>query len=399
MGRGRLQPGQVGDVGVGLLRRDGGRWRVVTGARRNGDRYRARARFCDWDGSVRELSRMAPRRGDAEAALAVAIDGVLRSSSEPTMGRQTSFAEAGEMWVRELKRADSGKAATTVRQYERTWRRYVLAAPNGIRNFTVEQVNDPQRLRRFLQGVADAHGTASAKLARAVVSGVLNFAVENGVLQSNALRQIGPVKGDGRPRKPLRDRRRALTPEEESLLLEVANARAEAAVDSRTARTRERTRDLLVYLLGTGVRIGEALLLRWDDVDLARSRVQVRGTKTASSHRALNLGANASEMLSSLAQREGTQGYVFSSPGLADPQKPWLMRTAQRHIRAVLDEAGLDWAISHSARRTVATKLDEAGFPTRRIADQLGHKDVRTTQSAYLGRDPQGDKADLAAAL
>lgn len=68
-------------------------------------------------------------------------------------------------------------------------------------------------------------------------------------------------------------------------------------------------------------------------------------------------------------------------------------------VRLCLDEAGLDWAVPHTFRRTVATMLHRAGVPLSRIADQLGHSDPSMTAKVYLGGDPAGDKSDLAALL
>jgi integrase len=41
---------------------------------------------------------------------------------------------------------------------------------------------------------------------------------------------------------------------------------------------------------------------------------------------------------------------------------------------------------SHVFRKTVASRLDDAGFSIRHIADQLGHARPSTTLDHYLGR-------------
>ena len=41
---------------------------------------------------------------------------------------------------------------------------------------------------------------------------------------------------------------------------------------------------------------------------------------------------------------------------------------------------------SHTFRKTVASRLDDAGFSIRHIADQLGHARPSTTLDHYLGR-------------
>jgi integrase len=44
------------------------------------------------------------------------------------------------------------------------------------------------------------------------------------------------------------------------------------------------------------------------------------------------------------------------------------------------------WVTSHVFRKTVATRLDEAGFSGRQIADQLGHAKPSMTLDVYMGR-------------
>ncbi|MFB6725559.1 tyrosine-type recombinase/integrase [Kribbella sp. NPDC056345] len=59
-------------------------------------------------------------------------------------------------------------------------------------------------------------------------------------------------------------------------------------------------------------------------------------------------------------------------------------------VREILDLAGMRWAIPHTWRRYVATKMEKAGRAPSDIADQLGHVDASMTQSTYLDRDLMG---------
>ncbi|RMB62323.1 hypothetical protein EAX62_07145 [Tessaracoccus antarcticus] len=43
-------------------------------------------------------------------------------------------------------------------------------------------------------------------------------------------------------------------------------------------------------------------------------------------------------------------------------------------LRRILDDLGFDWVSSHTFRKTVATRLDDAGFSARVIVDHLGHE-------------------------
>ena len=68
----------------------------------------------------------------------------------------------------------------------------------------------------------------------------------------------------------LRDTERAFTRDERDHLVAYAYSLAEdERLNPRSARKRWATADLLALLAGTGLRINEARMLRWDDVDLA----------------------------------------------------------------------------------------------------------------------------------
>jgi hypothetical protein len=87
-----------------------------------------------------------------------------------------------------------------------------------VRGLTLTEANTPQRLRAFLQGVADQHGTGAAASTRSVLMGILNLAVDNGTLSANALRQVRVVKSQkaaqSREGREARDTTRALSREE-----------------------------------------------------------------------------------------------------------------------------------------------------------------------------------------
>jgi integrase len=54
--------------------------------------------------------------------------------------------------------------------------------------------------------------------------------------------------------------------------------------------------------------------------------------------------------------------------------------------RVRCDAGPFSWVTSHIFRKTVATRLDEAGLSARQIADQLGHAHPSLTQDVDMGR-------------
>ena len=156
-------------------------------------------------------------------------------------------------------------------------------------------------------------------------------------------------------------------------------AAREPGLNPRTRRKRRATADLIAFLAGTGARIDEARRVRWQDVNLEHGRVYLRGTKSETSDRWLNLPDWLVEQLAARAADGGAEGYLFAAPAQRDPERVWDQSNSAGAVRAALDACGLTWAVPHTFRRTVATLLDQANLPIARIADQLGHSDVSMT--------------------
>ena len=158
-------------------------------------------------------------------------------------------------------------------------------------------------------------------------------------------------------------------------------------------------RDPVLILAATGLRRGELLALRWDDVDLdgrrltvAGSIVRLKGVGLVRQDTTKGGGARTVALpqfaVDALHRRKGEQlrpntvGVIFpsSSDSLRDPDnfgKQW---------REVRDSLGLPDVSSHSFRKTVATLIDDSGLSARVGADQLGHARPSMTQDVYMSR-------------
>jgi len=189
------------------------------------------------------------------------------------------------------------------------------------------------------------------------------------------------------------------TPQEISTLLEVAS------------EYEPRFAPALAVLFYTGLRRGELLGLKWEDVDFERRRIHVRrsnvkgqiGTPKSGRSRFVVLADSlASILLDVLAERRReslTRGWtavpewVFPSEtgGFLDPdnfERTWrrVRRRAQRH--------GVRPLKLHCARHTFASLALAAGKSVRWVADQLGHADPALTLRVYAHAIPD-EETDL----
>jgi integrase len=109
----------------------------------------------------------------------------------------------------------------------------------------------------------------------------------------------------------MRDHTRAMTRSERDHVIQATRrAAGEPGLNPRTRRKRRTTADLIAFLAGTSARIDEARRLRWQDLNLERARVYLRGTKSETSDRWLNLPDWLVEQLAARAADCGTEGYV-----------------------------------------------------------------------------------------
>jgi integrase len=158
--------------------------------------------------------------------------------------------------------------------------------------------------------------------------------------------------------------------------------------------------DLVDFLLGTGARIGEACAVRPTDVDLDAGTLRITGTvtrdpghgltiqdrpKTDAGRRTIALPPRTVQLLQRRLAMRTTDADVpvlFPTPlgRLRDPNN------TSGDLRKAFDRAGFAWVTSHTFRRTVATRLDDAGLSARQIAEHLGHSRPSLTQDVYLGR-------------
>jgi integrase len=157
--------------------------------------------------------------------------------------------------------------------------------------------------------------------------------------------------------------------------------------------------DLTLMMLATGCRIGECLAIGWEEVNLDQATVDVcwrlvrrtgvgllRLTSTKTGERGERLIPLPSWALTMLKRRRlaiASQLQPVFPDSLGGWRDPSNVRRVWRRVR---DDAGINGLVSHTLRKTVASFLDDAAVPTRKISDQLGHSRVSMTQDHYLGR-------------
>ncbi|QWE15042.1 integrase family protein [Polynucleobacter sp. AP-Sving-400A-A2] len=124
--------------------------------------------------------------------------------------------------------------------------------------------------------------------------------------------------------------------------------------------------DLVWLLIHTGLRLDEALSMRWSDVNFKKEIFTALNTKNGSNH-SLPMTNAIKAMLSRRAELSPIGIYVFPSP--LDASKP---STASRTFQRLSESIGFEFT-AHDLRRTVATVANELGYDINAIGAVLNH--------------------------
>lgn len=251
----------------------------------------------------------------------------------------------------------------------------------------------PADVQRLILAMADKGLSPSTQRnAYAALRACLDDAVTNGLIAANPVRKV---------KRPKQDRQEAhsLTRLEAQTLLVAAQTNQRNRPDEEPRYHRG-----IRLLLLTGLRRGELLALRWEDIDLKRSEARVRGslsrvdgqlvvsrTKTAASVRTVVLSPAAVDVLKAQRKSQAADklraanvweetGHVFTTES-GQPVDP---RNFLRAVTTAAKFAGLGPDVGvHTLRHTYATAALEAGVPIHVVSRNLGHSSITITVDTY----------------
>jgi integrase len=234
------------------------------------------------------------------------------------------------------------------------------------------------------------------------IHGTLHRALKDAMLMGLVQRNVAELV-----RAPRRSTREMMTLNEEQ------------AHHFLTAAQHDRFAALYVLALTTGMREGELLGLRWQDIDLDRATVQVwlnvqehdgrfalAELKTAYSRRNIALSRTATEALGLHRAQQSAERIRLSQAwdtrydlvfpnivgGLMIPDN-----LVKRSFKPLLARVGLPNAMRfHDLRHTAATLLLSRGVHPKVVSEMLGHADISITLRVYAHVTPHMQQAAVA---
>lgn len=266
---------------------------------------------------------------------------------------------------------ERGTARNTLDGYARDLRRYL----EHLSAFGVGELGEvtERHVTEFLavlrEGTGEHPPLAASSAARALVAvrGLHRFAVREGIVDTDAARDVHPPS-------PPRRLPKALPVDDVLRLLDTPGTDGAGAL---------RDRALLELLYSTGARISEAVGLDLDDVDAHERTVLLDGK--GGKQRLVPIGRPALAALDAylVRARPGLAAHGRGTPAVfLNARGGRLSRqSAWQALKVAAARAGISASVSpHTLRHSFATHLLEGGADVRVVQELLGHASVTTTQ-------------------
>jgi integrase len=349
-----------------IYRGQDGRWRAIVPAKHSAT-------------GKRRMIVGSKRDGNTRAAVAKKLHAALNAQTLGVTivpGKETVSGFL-ERWLQSI---EPTVRPRTLESYRHTVTRMIAESIGGVKLQALEGQHVEAMLARLRHA---GWAPRSVAYARSVLRIALKKAVRWRLVPRNVADDVDPPK----------------VPRDE---VDVHDSSAVSAILAHAMNADDRT--LLATIATFGLRIGEALGLRWRDVNLSGNTIRIvravqrqagKGLvfvdlKTARSRRALLMPPSLVEDLKSHRKRQlerrlaAGDAWVDSDlvfcARLGTPVDP---RNALRILHQAETRAGLPKRGLHKLRHSAATILLGQGVPLDVVSDILGHSSIRMTKDTY----------------
>jgi integrase len=321
--------------------------------------------------------------GKIEAKLKLGDFSLLEEQAKPVR-----FADYAVGWF-ETSAAVRCKPST-VEDYERVYTLHLRPV------FGIQQLHEVsrERVKQLLaEKLTSGLSRSRVLVILNVLSAILNSAVEDGYLSTNPTVRLGRII---RAKKGLPDTEiHPLTKEELSLFLATLREHFPASYP------------LFLLLARTGLRFGEALALKWHDIDFHGSFIEVKrswrrkrlSTPKSGKGRRVDMSTQLKETLEALLSTrkeeawrrnwEHVPEWVFCN---ADGQILIEMTVRKYVFYPALSRSGLRHIRIHDLRHTFASLLIQQGESLAYVKEQMGHHSIKITVDTYGHLVPGGNR-------
>ena len=349
---------------IGHARQRGeGRWEI---------RYRINRKL-----QTATIAARSEREAMAEIARRVAAGVALTGSAKATLGDYLP------RWL-----ASIDAKPTTLETYRSVVRRFL--AP-GLGDMRLRELTPSAIRAAFLKWHAEGASRSYLRKVKIVLGSCLRSAIDDDLIGSNPMDRLRTRKGQKNP-LPISAPAKAV-PIDRAKIAELLAEESEY-------------RAALVLMVSGGLRRGEALALRWRNVDLDRGKIsvteqrvsliggaRVMEPKSASGVRSIALPIEAVEQLK--AHRAAMRERLFSNGVKLTDATTVVCRDDGQPIdpNAIQKWASRRGIKLHNLRHAHLSSLANRGVPIAAIAARAGHSSIAVTLATYIHADEADDAA------
>lgn len=343
---------------------------------------------------------------------------VLRDKSDGirTNAQKVTLNDIFDMWV-QLKK---GLKENTFQNYIYMYEQFARNDIGQLKIITLKRSD----IRRYYNRLIDERclKIATVDNIHTVLHQVIDIAVEDGYLRNNI--SDNALKELKQARNLFTEKRKALTVKEQNLFMDYIKG----------SPMYQHWYPIFALMLGTGLRVGEATGLRWEDVDFENNTISVNHTlvyfnhskggcyfgintpKTRAGERTVPMIDSVKEALlqekknqdlagiKCNARVDGFTDFIFINRFGNVQHQGTLNKALRRIIRDCNDEVLesrkanavlLPKFSCHTLRHTFTTRLCESGINIKVIQSVLGHADISTTLDIYADVTKDLKKAEM----
>lgn len=405
MARARLQRGEASAITYrGMLN---GKWTMERKipSDRKPSKWRATVRYQDGSSPrPREITAEDTSKARAETRVKARLADA-RKSGHSAADANTTVRQAVTQYLADLESGEVERSPATVGTYRSVINAHVLRKASNIADMRLADVRVADVNREF-RAISKAGGHTHLRHVRAILSHVFQEAVDGETIDANPMLS---AKIPERRKVEVKVHSNGTSHNTERHLTAAERADLWAKVQQDEVARHLGLDDLILLGLSQGLRIGEAVSLRWEDLDLEHepplmhvrgklARVKGQGlvwdevTKSTRGRRTIPLRDPEAVLMLRRRRSERDQmerhhdpevqrirdTHVFlSETGRAPDQD-----NMRKPLREVFDRAGYPWATFHTLRRTVRSTLARQGVSDQDIALFMGHSE-RVSKSSY----------------
>ncbi len=255
---------------------------------------------------------------------------------------------------------------STHESYEHMLEKHILPY---FKHYRLDEIK-PSDIRNWQSKLLKTLSAKSAKNVRNLLGKILGDAYMDEIIDKNPIRLVRPPKAE-----PTDD----ITPftlEEVSLLIKNASAWMQT---------------FLTVAFFTGMRTGELLALKWEDIDFNSKRITVRrtirhgkiGSTKSGKIRTIDMLSPVYDVLKEKFKENGLKyEFIFTSRKGTPYAEASAVYTT--YWKPLLKQCGMAYRVMYNTRHTFATLMLLNGEDVLWVSKMLGHADISTTMKYYI---------------